>query len=320
MDQEIIVAPKALLPLPKLEINVRPAVAADLPFVDRLQKLHNKALGFLQAGALEGKLRAGEVLVAEDASGPAGYCIASDRYFKRDDVGIIYHMNVAPGRQRGLVGATLLQAQFERSAWGCKLYCCWCAQDLVGANRFWEAMGFAPLALRAGGRGKGGRPRVHLFWQKRIRKGDVATPWWFPSKTDGGAMRADRIVLPIPPGTLWSEATLPALPGFEVAALPGPRRVAAKKVRIVERPLEVRRNGLRFDVPRVEAASAVVVAEKKAPRAKVKCDPRLVAAARELRDRWLEHVNAGGAEVGAAGKYEVARLVDAGTPRLAFAA
>ena len=31
------------------------------------------------------------------------------------------------------------------------------------------------------------------------------TPWWFPSSTGGGAMREDRIVLPIPPGKHWAE-------------------------------------------------------------------------------------------------------------------
>ncbi|MGB7157971.1 MAG: hypothetical protein WBD40_07880, partial [Tepidisphaeraceae bacterium] len=88
-----------------------------------------------------------------------GYVIANDQYFKRDDVGIVYQMNVVPGYQRGLIGASLLKAQFERSAYGCRLYCCWCAQD-IAANRFWEAMGFVPLAYRAGSEKKG---RVHIF-------------------------------------------------------------------------------------------------------------------------------------------------------------
>ncbi len=89
---------------------------------------------------------------------PLGYIIANDQYFKRDDVGIIYQMNVAPGKQRGFVGASLLKAQFERSAYGCKLYCCWCAQD-IAANQFWEAMGFVPLAFRSGSRTKGAGER-----------------------------------------------------------------------------------------------------------------------------------------------------------------
>ena len=32
---------------------------------------------------------------------PSGTCIGNDQYFKRDDVGIIYQMNVLPDRQRG---------------------------------------------------------------------------------------------------------------------------------------------------------------------------------------------------------------------------
>src|SRR5690349_22982407 len=113
---------------------------------------------------LEGKIAAGHVLIAETLPiancrlpnepvqseiTPVGYCIGHDQYFKRDDVGIIYQLNVAPGDQRKLVGATLLKAQFDRSAYGCRLYCCWCAQD-IEANRFWESMGFIPLAFRAG--------------------------------------------------------------------------------------------------------------------------------------------------------------------------
>ena len=73
----------------------------------------------------------------------------ADQYFKRDDVGIIYQMNVLPGRQRQFIAAALLKAQFDKSAYGCKLYCCWCAQD-IQANHFWEAMGFVPLAFRTG--------------------------------------------------------------------------------------------------------------------------------------------------------------------------
>jgi len=34
------------LPAPRVAIVVRPAVMGDLPFLDALQKQHNKALGF----------------------------------------------------------------------------------------------------------------------------------------------------------------------------------------------------------------------------------------------------------------------------------
>jgi hypothetical protein len=58
-------------------------------------------------------------------------------------------------------------------------------------------------------------PRVHLFWQKRFRPGDEgvgATSWWYPCKTDGGQMRADRIALPIPPGTHWRDVQAVVVP------------------------------------------------------------------------------------------------------------
>jgi GNAT superfamily N-acetyltransferase len=234
----ISIAPAAF-PLPAVDITIRPGVMDDLPFIDSLQKAHTKQVGWMPGKQLEGKIGAGQVLVAEErhegtqarrhegedrcapaarrqpsvpmclrASVPVGYCIGHDQYFKRDDVGIIYQLNVVPGRRRALVGATLIKAMFDRAAWGCKLFCCWCAQD-IEANRFWESLGFVPLAFRAGSREKG---RVHIFWQRRIRAGDCQTPYWFPSQTTGGSIREDRIVLPIPPGTHWSDAKPVVLP------------------------------------------------------------------------------------------------------------
>src|SRR3954452_23913937 len=232
----------AIIPIPRSPVTVRVATPADLPFIDSLQKRHAKQVGWMPTKSLEQKVAAGEVLIAEDVTGqsslvtcgrtperegPAsdngqvtsdlppsdkgqvtsdpdvrvGYVIATDRYMKREDCGIIYQMNVTPTHQRGLIGASLLKAQFERSAYGCRLYCCWCAQD-IAANRFWEAMGFVPLALRAGSSDKG---RVQIFWQRRVRAGDTTTPYWFPSQTGGGSIREDRLVLPIPPGTHWSD-------------------------------------------------------------------------------------------------------------------
>lgn len=307
----------APLPLPRVAVTVRPGLLGDVPFLDSLQKLHTRQVGWMPTAQFEGKIKLGHVLVAEDERGErVGYCIGNDQYFKRDDVGIIYQMNVVPGRQRGLIGATLLQAMFDRAAYGCKLFCCWCAQD-IAANQFWESMGFVPLAFRAGSRTKGanGTPRVHIFWQKRIRRDDTTTAWWFPSKTDGGAIREDRIVLPIPWGAHWSDAKPLILPGDpmpgETPALPAPRRVSVKKAKPVEQRQAVRRNGLFFDVPKpgvTPIVETIIKAEPKPRRVKAKSDPRLIATARELRDRWLEQVNA--TPLICMGKYDVARIVD----------
>ncbi|HLL88915.1 MAG TPA: GNAT family N-acetyltransferase [Tepidisphaeraceae bacterium] len=359
-----------LLPVrPRVNVAVRAGTPADVAFMDALQKQTTRQVGWVPTKQIEGKVAAGHVLVAEVVAGcklqvasegaatgdvsplatsnsqpatysPAGYLIGHDQYFKRDDVGVIYQINVIPEYRRSLVAATLLQAQFGRSAYGCKLYCCWCAQDL-DANRFWESMGFVPLAFRTGGVGRkvaradnggpsslatGNRPlathsRTHIFWQKRIRAGDVTTPWWFPSQTSGGSIREDRIVLPIPPGTHWSDAKPIVLPGEPLPVASGQLPVKQEKRSgragaegspppATPRRINIARCGLRIG----PAAAAVAVAAEKpgaAKRPKRKNDPKLVAAARELRDRWLEEVNAGRYLPAARGRYDVTRVLAA---------
>jgi len=352
------------VPLPSVNVNIRPGVLTDVPFLDSLQKVHSKQVGWMPTAQFEGKIKLGHVLIAEaadsgeriadrtqDASersaisdrlsaSPLGYLIGNDQYFKRDDVGIIYQMNVVPGRQRGFIGATLLKAQFDRAAYGCKLFCCWCAQD-IAANMFWEAMGFVALAYRAGSEKKS---RVHIFWQKRIRSGDVTTPWWFPSKTSGGSIREDRIVLPILPGTHWRDAkalilpsdteTVKALPGStdeiadelpdesarepvdESADVPA-KRVRRAKAKVEDttaesiQPATITSGRLQFfgalPTMTVDAKTKNRVKQPKAKKAKH--DPQLVAKARELRDKYLEQYNAMPPAL-SNGKYDVAREID----------
>ncbi len=379
------------LPQPREAIAIRVAVAGDLPFIDALQKQHSRMVGWFPRQQLETNIRRGQVLIAEgirdlapgtsenqgDAAGaaanpsakclmpgasPLGYCISSDRYLKHDDLGIIYQLNVAPSHQRGLIGATLIKAVFDRVPYGCKLFCCWCAQDLE-ANHFWESLGFVPLAFRTGGRSTGGTPmpqgkrstggtpmpqgkrstggtpmpqgkrstggtpmpRIHIFWQRRIREGDRETPYWFPSETTGGSLRENRLVLPIPPGTHWSDAKPAVLPGIQEAlnALPEgeakgsrgkPKRKSkrpekSKNGLIPNRPT----NGLWFAPPEPtaeEKKAAKQAATKDKPRRKN--DPKLIAAARELRDRYMEQINAGLLlPPGAFGKYDVSRSLEA---------
>jgi hypothetical protein len=70
---------------------------------------------------------------------------------------------------------------------------------------------------------------------------------------------------------------------------------------------------MQFGPPGTQPAVAVVehvtpgAKAVKPKREKVKADPKLVAAARELRDRWLERVNADPAALLPEGKYDVGR-------------
>src|SRR4051812_7430811 len=206
------------LPVPRVAVAVRVAVMEDLPFLDSLQKQHSKALGFFPRAQMEGYIRNQWVLIAEQNGVPIGYVASRDRYLKRDELGVVYQLCVVPGVQRKLVGAALVREVFARSAYGCRLYCCWCAQDLE-ANFFWESMGFAPIAFRAGSAGK---KRVHIFWQKRIVEGDIETKWWYPSQTNQGAIREDRLVFPIPPGVHWKDVQAVVVP-MENPKLEDPR-------------------------------------------------------------------------------------------------
>ncbi len=303
----------------RTDVRIRPATMDDIPAIDRMQKAESASLGFLPRMALVGKVKLGQVLVAErtwgvgdgglgggrqspaadvgarsiadgvagatalqsargrgDGLGVAGatalqggivgYLIAADRYFKRDEVGYITQMNVLPDYRRTLVAGQLLQAQFDRSANGCKLYCCWCAQDLK-ANAFWEAMGFRAIAFRMGAagkvKGKDGKrePRVHIFWQKRIRPGDDGdvsrggTPWWYPSTTAGGQMRADRLVFPIPmdpdrPGELLDYKSVgPVSLGIDGSIFEPRKKTEIKKVK--KKAKKVRAGGRKKKVKKV---------------------------------------------------------------------
>jgi hypothetical protein len=202
----------------------------------------------------------------------------------------------------------------------------------LAANHFWESMGFVALAYRAGSLTRGQKSevsgqkenaRVHIFWQKRIRAGDTTTPWWFPSRTAGGAIREDRIVLPIPPGTHWSDAKPLILPD-NTGILPvseqmehgqdargTKQKLPAPRAKAVAKPMALGRNGLIYEIPRpgetLPEAKGAIQTRPKVKRAKRACDPRLVSAARELRDRWLEHVNA--SPIVANGKYDVTRTI-----------
>jgi GNAT superfamily N-acetyltransferase len=260
---------------------------------------------------IEGKINAGQVIVAEEAGTAIGYCMGQDRYFKRDDVGIIYQLNVTPGAQRKLVGAMLLRAMFERAAYGCRLFCCWCAQD-IEANYFWQSMGFVPLAFRTGSQKKS---RTHIFWQRRTVEGDVTTPYWFPSQTNQGAIREDRLVLPIPPGVDWRDVMPVVLPNVARASRPS-LGGEKKKDTAVPKALPAPIRGLHFGPP--VQAKAAKEKPKREKKPKLKNDPALVAKARELRDRYLEQFNSGLSQ-GAlpAGKYAVGRMIEVGSRQYA---
>ena len=207
-----LASPASIAPIPKVEISIRPGTMADIDWMDLLQKKHSKQLGFFPRKQFEGYLEMDGVLVAECNGTPIGYVLYKDRYSGRDDLGAVFQVVVEDEYRRHCVAAALVKEVFERAAYGCRLFCCWCAQDLP-ANYFWEGLGFVPIAFRTGSRkkGKGGEPRMHILWQRRVRADDDH-PYWYPHQTRGGSIREERLVFPIPPGTRWSDAKPVVLP------------------------------------------------------------------------------------------------------------
>jgi hypothetical protein len=132
------------------------------------------------------------------------------------------------------------------------------------------------------------------------------------------------IVLPIPPGTSWQDAKPAVLPGMEnVNVLPpgarddsgGVKKPREKKIKAPPRKISF---GMWFAPPAPKPGSPEAKAAKKAEksggpkREKFKNDPKVVEAVRELRDRYIEQINAGLLlPPSACGKYDVSRQLEA---------
>jgi hypothetical protein len=154
------------------------------------------------------------------------------------------------------------------------------------------------------------------------RVGTTATTrWWFPAKTDQGAMREDRLVLPIPPGLHWSDP-MPVLKS-DTPEAPREPRARARTPEIGEKggpapATKEPRAAIQFGVPSAEPAAPVepaptpatvpAVKPAKPERLKTPIDPQMVAKARELRDRYLEQVNER-LLLAPSGKYDVSRAL-----------
>ena len=71
---DIMLPSKAIAPrpLPLTDVVVRPGVSNDVPFLDALQKLHTKQVGWMPTAQFEGKIKLGHVLIATIQGEPVG--------------------------------------------------------------------------------------------------------------------------------------------------------------------------------------------------------------------------------------------------------
>lgn len=335
----MVEAASSLVVRPRAQgISVRPAIATDITFIDQLQKMMGHELGFRYLAEYEKAIADGAcIYVAIDCNGvPFGFIFGKDRYKSQDHVGIIYQLAVVPVKRRSQLASMLVAAFIAGSCRSMKLLCCWCGQDLP-ANKFWLGIGCVPLAFRTGSRRS---QRIHIFWQMRTRSGDCSTPYWYPFETSGGAVRENRMVLPIPRSVHWS-GNLPALiPGIHSGgtvpllpnglpspsatptpqrkALPGPpptpqQRAAAFRQKHMKAPpaghvAVMSSSGLKYFRTNEQIAADNFEAPKVKREPRPRNDPVHVRAARELQSAYLDAVAAAPPPVSEA-KYDVRRSV-----------
>lgn len=170
---------------------------------------------------------------------------------------------------------------------------------------------------------------MHIFWQRRIDADDETTPYWYPFQTNSGAIRQDRLVFPIPRGVHWKDVRAVVAPtvGEAVNSSPGvaqPKQLQSPKSRTPKAPPvathpnvappgkvgifvggKIKYTDRPGYVPEKPATKPRPAKAEKPPAPKF--DPKFLAAARELRDRWLEQVNTGSYVLEAHGKYDVSR-------------
>ncbi|MGI9012846.1 MAG: GNAT family N-acetyltransferase [Phycisphaerales bacterium] len=333
-------------PEARVNIHIRKAIPGDqrdFDFIDALQKKHSKAVGFQYRQTYEVEIAKGNILIAEggnSAGKPLGFMFARNRYMKRNDTMLIVQLAVAESEWRSLIGASLVRGLFDQAHYSCTLCSLWCAQDLA-ANHFWESLGFRPLAFRAGSEKK---RRIHIYWQKRIREHDEHTPYWYPSYTDGGAVREGRLAIPLLPGMHWSDAkplVLPDVPEYiEIEAdeeqlllegADGEGQNAAKvksrkksqrkkdKVQPTTKPIQAGMFQFESVVKKEEeadrAAKKASKKNKKAAKVKRVYHPEYLDKARELSARFMEEVNSRGDHLvfdTSVQKYDVTRQLEGG--------
>jgi GNAT superfamily N-acetyltransferase len=134
-------------------------------FIDSLQKQHSRQLGYFPTKQFEGYIAMGGVLIAESERRGVGYCVSRDRYLKRDELGVIYQLCVAPGEQRKLIGAALIKrcSSAARTGASCIAAGARRTSKRTGSGRAWIRADRVPRRARA-------KDRVHIFWQRRIRR------------------------------------------------------------------------------------------------------------------------------------------------------
>src|SRR5258707_13451380 len=89
--------------------EVRLATAADLTFIDHLQKRHGDQVGFLATDTLRANLRKGNVWIGFENGHPGGYVVGKPWYRGKETDGIVFHACVRFVDQPRQLGCVLAE-------------------------------------------------------------------------------------------------------------------------------------------------------------------------------------------------------------------
>jgi N-acetylglutamate synthase-like GNAT family acetyltransferase len=140
--------------------EIRKATRSDLDEIKVLADKHKDELGFVLRAALARSIDRGEVLVAENASGVVGF---AEYHHRRDGQTTLYHMAVRPNVRRLNTGRELIKALVKDAREHCKSFIQLKCPAELGANGFYERLGFSRTALEPG------RKRQLIVWRLVLR-------------------------------------------------------------------------------------------------------------------------------------------------------
>jgi N-acetylglutamate synthase-like GNAT family acetyltransferase len=170
LDQENPRPPDVFIPQPD---QIRTATAADLKFVDSLQKKFANCVGFLPKVAIENLLGQGHIRLAMENDDGAGYILSRPRLVWQPKMRSITQACVAMDAQRRHHGLALLATISDeaRAAGLLAIQAC-CAVGLE-SNSFWKAAGFVPVCHMTPTNVRG---REIICWRKPLT---TRLPIWF---------------------------------------------------------------------------------------------------------------------------------------------
>lgn len=159
---------------------IRLATHRDLTYLSHLQRVYSNQVGYISPRQYEGKIDLGDAWITCENDEPAGMLIA---HVHGGNTGLaaarwpdgrahITQAAIELDLQRDLRGAELVARFAQHAAHRGATFITCSVRDGLPAHAFWQAIGFRPVAVRLGGRG---RRRMLVDYAASCDKVSIAT-------------------------------------------------------------------------------------------------------------------------------------------------